>query len=44
MPSDSKEYELAKHLLRRLQFELPHGKGAEFDALEISKDVKSRYS
>ena len=39
MPDDSEEYELAKHLLRRLQFELPQVKGAELGALEIPKDV-----
>jgi serine/threonine protein kinase len=40
MPNDSEGYELGKYLLRRLQFELPQVKGAEFDALEISKDVE----
>jgi serine/threonine protein kinase len=39
MPDDSEEYELATHLLRRLQFELPEVKGAELDALEIPKDI-----
>ena len=39
MPNDSEEYELAQHLLRRLQFELPQMKGAELDALDIPKDV-----
>ena len=38
MPNDCEEYELATHLLRRLQFELPQVKGAELDALEIPKD------
>jgi serine/threonine protein kinase len=38
MPNDFEECELAKHLLRRLQFELPQVKGAELDALEIPED------
>ena len=37
--NDSKDYELAKHLLRRFQFEFPQVKGAELDALEIPKNV-----
>jgi len=38
MPNDSEDYELAKYLLRRLQYDLQRVKGAELDALEVSDD------
>ena len=39
VPNDSEEYQLAKYLMRRLQFELPQVRGGELDALEIPDDV-----
>ena len=38
-PNNSEDYELAKHLLKRLQFDLRQMKGAELGALEIPEEV-----
>jgi serine/threonine protein kinase len=39
MPKDFEGYELAKYLLKRLQFELPQVRGGELNAFKIPNDV-----